>query len=116
MSRTVLISKIAAMNIIREDQIQDFENNLGKYLGPEELTIELFVQCLSCYLTQYNLIFSLLKIFESVEILESYGTLYIKLRVPKHDKTIGYITYSVSLKAKVMTEFNNTLLVKPRWK
>lgn len=43
MSRTVLISKIASMNIIREDQIQDFDNNLTKYLGPEELTIELFV-------------------------------------------------------------------------
>lgn len=83
---------MVSQKIISPEQRQDFAECLKKYLtANEELSADLFQQCINCYLFQLKLIKTLLKDFKRVEVLESYGTMYMKLRVPKLDKSLGYI-------------------------
>ena len=46
---------------------------------------------LNSYLTQAHIINNLLREFGKAEMLESYGDSYFKVRVPKIDKSIGFI-------------------------
>lgn len=56
-----------------------------------KLTINQFLNLLHCYISINHIIHVFLKEFESLDILESHGDEYFKLRVPRKNKTIGFI-------------------------
>lgn len=55
------------------------------------VTVDQFLRLMHCYLSMQYIIKEFLNEFGRVDVIESHGDEYFKLRVPRQDKTVGFI-------------------------
>jgi hypothetical protein len=95
------IRQAVSKNVLSQEMVSDFElcvlkmvynlNASQHTIDDLSLSAELFITCLNSYLTQVEIIKQFLIEFGKVEMLESYGEQYFKIRVPKGEKSIGFV-------------------------